>query len=157
MKTPRLWYIGMVVALVAGCQTTDVVPRTKPLAYKPDKQSSAKTAAAGKQHEGQQTGFSAPLAAPKASNDSDASDDPSTLEKLSTGTQGIITRAGQALSPKNNNALGKSGISSSSSRQTQSKKQKKPKKPSAFYTWLHPEPKRPRTLTEWMAQPRLDP
>ena len=155
MKTRCLWYVGLVVALVAGCQSTAVAPSTKALGYKPTSPpsaktaQSAKTAAAGKPHEGQQIGYSAPLAA------SDTSDDPSALEKLSTGTRGVFSRAGQALTPKSSSTTGKSAGWGSSSRQA--KKQKKPKKPSALYTWLHPEPKQPRTLKEWMAQERLDP
>jgi hypothetical protein len=147
VKTRCLRYVGIFVALAAGCQTTNVAPSSKAIGYKPTAPSSSKTAGSEKPHEGQQTTYSAPLAA------SDASDDPSALEKLSSGTKGFFSRAGEALTPTKSTAASKSTWGSSS----QQAKKKKPKKPSAFYTWLHPEPKQPRTLKEWMSQDRLDP
>ena len=149
METRCLWYVGLLVALVAGCQSDPVSPNSKAIGYKPTAPASSKTASSGKKHEGQQASYSRPV------ESSDASDDPSALEKLTSGTKGMFSRAGQALSPTSGRAESKNGWATPS-RQAQAKK-KKPKKPSAFYTWLHPEPKQPRTLKEWMSQERLDP
>jgi hypothetical protein len=103
------------------------------------------------QYAGQKTGYSAPVA------ESKAADEPSALEKLSEGTQGVFTRAGQAWSPKSTTSSTKSAGGSSSTRKSQAKTQKKASKPSALYRFFHPEPKQPKTLMEFMEQPRLDP
>ncbi len=157
MNTLQFMYVVVALAGMLGCQATPTTPRNKPTAFKPAGESPAAAGAKNSQYAGQKTGYTAPVVESTHAAESKDADDPSALEKLSEGTQGIFTRAGQALSPKSSATSAKSTGGGSSTRKSQAKKQKKPSKPSALYRFFHPEPKQPKTLMEFMEQPRLDP